>query len=56
MHKKLIFDYFKITIKIKEDNYITCKYLNSLGFYWPDLNYDNFKKLIKYMQSVGFIK
>ena len=31
---------------IKEDNYITCKYLNSLGFYWPDLNYDYFKKLI----------
>ena len=41
---------------IKEDNYITCKYLNSLGFYWPDLNYDYFKKLIKYMQDVGFIK
>ena len=41
---------------IKEDNSITCKYLNSLGFYWPELDFEYFKKLIKYMQEVGFIK
>lgn len=41
---------------IKEDNSITCKYLNSLDFYWPELDFEYFKKLIKYMQEVGFIK
>ena len=40
---------------IKTDNSITCNYLKNLGFEWPQLDFNYFVKLIKYMQDVGFI-
>lgn len=41
---------------IKQDNTITCKYLEHLGFTWPNLSLDYIKKLITYMKKVGFIQ
>ena len=41
---------------IKEDCTITSNYLSSLGFNWPILDFNYFKKLITYIKKVGFIK
>lgn len=41
---------------IKQDNTITCKYLENLGFTWPNLSLDYINKLIIYMKKVGFIQ
>lgn len=40
---------------IKADNTITNNYLKSLGFIWPDTDFDYIQKLIVYMKSVSFI-
>ena len=44
------------TLGNKIENDITCKYLNSLGFYWPDLTIEYIEKLINYMISINFLK
>lgn len=41
---------------IATKNDITCKYLSSLGFSWPTLEFEYIEKLLKYMISVNFLK
>jgi amino acid adenylation domain-containing protein/thioester reductase-like protein len=37
------------------DSGITAQYLHQLGFEWPEVNYEYLEKLIRYMESIGFI-
>lgn len=46
----LIYNYI-----IPTDNSITCNYLKNLGFKWPELDIEYFRKLLKYMKDVKFI-
>lgn len=41
---------------IKQENTITCEYLNNLGFKWPNIDEKYIEKIINYMKKVNFIK
>lgn len=48
--KDLVYNY-----TIKQNNAITCKYLKSIGFTWPDINDIYLEKVLNYMKKVNFI-
>lgn len=49
--KDLVYNY-----TIKQNNDLTCKYLNNLGFSWPNVDKFYLTKILDYMKKVNFIK
>lgn len=41
---------------IKQNNTLTCTYLENLGFTWPKIDEPYLKKVLDYMKKVNFIK
>ena len=41
---------------IKQNNDITCEYLNNLGFKWPEIDENYLGNVLNYMKKVNFIK
>ena len=48
---KLIYD-----SNIRIHNEFTVKYLENLGFEWPDSNFDYIKNYIEYFRNINYLK
>lgn len=49
--KDLVYNY-----TIKQNNKVSCKYLENLGFTWPKIDETYLRKVLDYMKKVNFIK